>query len=256
MRSQDDTRVGRWFREVRHSPNPQTRLICFPHAGGLASFFRPWGQLVPPGTELLAVRYPGREDRFLEPFAETMDELVEQIAGECVRLLDAPLAFFGHSMGASVAYEVALRLQAEHGAAVSALFVSGRSGPGREHIRPLSGASDHQLMKELTELGGTDAEAFEDAELRELVLPTIRADYRLVEAYTATKAGAALNAPVTAYYGTRDAEVSRDSVEAWAEVTDSGFRMLPFEGGHFFLLDHPRAIVDDIRSRLDPIARR
>ncbi|MFB7668158.1 thioesterase II family protein [Kitasatospora sp. NPDC056138] len=255
MRSQDDMRVGRWFRKVRQCPNPQMRLICFPHAGGLASFFHPWGRLMPPGVELLAVRYPGREDRFLEPFAETMDELVEQIVRECSGLLDAPLAFFGHSMGASVAYEVSLRLQKECGFSLSALFVSGRSGPGREQIRPLSEAGEAQLIDELRELGGTNAQAFDDAELRELVLPAIRADYRLIEAYTATRAGAVVNAPVTAYYGKQDADVDRDSAKAWAEVTHSDFRVLPFEGGHFYLLDETQALVGDLLSSLGRTTR-
>ncbi|MFJ7247754.1 thioesterase II family protein [Kitasatospora sp. NPDC098652] len=231
------------------------RLICFPHAGGLASFFHPWGRLVPPGVELLAVRYPGREDRLLEPLARTMDELSVPIARECARLLDAPLAFFGHSMGASVAYEVALRLQEEHRFSLSALFVSGRSGPGRERIRPLSEATDSQLMQELTELGGTDAQAFDDAELRELVLPAIRADYRLIEAYTATSTNAVVNAPVTAYYGEQDADVDRDSAEAWAGVTRSDFRVTPFEGGHFYLLNETQALVDDLFSGLGRTAR-
>nr|WMP36116.1 thioesterase [Streptomyces sp.] len=254
MGSQDGMEVGRWFRKVRHCPNPRMRLICFPHAGGMAGFFHSWGRLVPPGVELLAVRYPGREDRFLEPCAETMDELVEQIVRACSGLLDAPLAFFGHSMGASVAYEVSLRLQQQKKFSVSALFVSGRSGPGREQIRPLSEADEDQLMQELRELGGTDAQAFDDAELRELVLPTIRADYRLIEKYAATRGGVVVNAPVTAYYGKQDADVDGDSVKAWAETTHSDFCVLPFEGGHFYLLKETRTLVEDLFSRLDRAA--
>ncbi|MFJ8159299.1 thioesterase II family protein [Streptomyces sp. NPDC096136] len=250
MLGQNDVQADPWFRTVRPCRNPRVRLVCFPHAGGSANFFRPWAELMPAGVELLAVRYPGREDRLIEPFAKTMNELVDPVVRSCSRLLDTPLAFFGHSMGASVAYEAALRLQAEHGAPVSALLVSGRSGPGREHVRPMSGASDLALFEDLARLGGTDSSTFDDPELRELVLSALRADYELVEGYTATQAGAGVNAPITAYYGTQDSELDADSVAAWAAVSGPEFSARPFDGGHFYLLDHARALVDDLLTRL------
>ena len=99
-----------WFRSIRRQAKPEARLVCFPHAGGSASFFLDWADLMPAGVELLAVRYPGREDRILDPPAGSMDALVEPLLQACSALSDVPLAFFGHSMGAVVAHEVAQRL--------------------------------------------------------------------------------------------------------------------------------------------------
>ncbi|MDH6703282.1 pyochelin biosynthetic protein PchC [Streptomyces sp. MAA16] len=206
---------------------------------------------MPPDVELLAVRYPGREDRLLDPVAETMPQLVEPLARACSRLLDKPLVFFGHSMGASVAYEVALRIEENEERPPQEIFVSGRSGPGSAMKgRRLADADDAELIADVTSLGGTQAPAFEDPELRELVLPAIRADYRLIERYQASSS--AVSAPIIAYFGDADADVDQDSVEAWASVTRSSFARRSFPGGHFYLADHVQALIDDILTRLAP----
>lgn len=243
-----------WLRNVIRSSRSSARLVCFPHVGGGASFFTPWADLTPSDVELMAVRYPGREDRLLEEPAVTMRELAEPIAQECAELLDQPLAFFGHSMGASVAYEVALRLQQNHGAALSGLFVSGRPGPGRDEVsRRYGEIGDAELLESIGVLGGTQAEVFENPELRELVLPAIRADYRLITRYRAPSTR--LTAPIVAYYGNADPDLDEGSVAAWATVTGSSFTFRAFVGGHFYLVEHTQALLDDLFTRLKPMAR-
>ncbi|SNT54480.1 pyochelin biosynthetic protein PchC [Streptosporangium subroseum] len=239
-------RSGAWLRTMTRSPVPRIRLVCFPHAGGAASFFRPWADLVSAEVELFAVRYPGREDRIVEPFAERFDDLVEAVVEECLRLADAPLAFFGHSMGASVAYEVALRLQLDHGIRLRGLFVSARSAPDHEKKSDLAGAADDKLVEHLTELGGTNVQALEHPELLDLVLPAIRADYRLVESYEPTIKGAVLDTPISVYYGDAEEDLSEESVMAWSAVTTGPFRTRSFEGGHFYLTDHLPVLVADM----------
>jgi pyochelin biosynthetic protein PchC len=162
--------TGRWFRVAKAESKPCVRLVCFPHAGGTASFFRTWAPFVPTGVELAAVCYPGREERIVEPFAETMEELVGPLAHACHGLLDVPLAFFGHSMGVLVAYEVALRLQEECGAVLAALFVSGSAAPGWNASPKLSGANDNELIEDVLKLGGMDPRVIENSELRDLIL--------------------------------------------------------------------------------------
>ncbi len=252
MQRREAEPTNRWLREMRGVPRPDLRLVCLPHAGGAASFFHPWAQSVPEGVELLAVRYPGREDRFLDPPARTMAELAEPIARECARLADSgvPLALFGHSMGASVAHEVALRLRSDHGVALAGLFLSGRRGPGHEQPTGLADADDEELISAVGRLGGTDPRIFADPGLRALVLPLIRADYRLLESHRTPTGGPPLDVPVVAYYGTRDERVDPESVAAWSSATRSSFRARPFEGGHFYLVDRLRPLLADLFATL------
>lgn len=238
------------FRVLTKRDNPKARLVCFPHAGGAASFFRSWPQYTPNDIELIAVRYPGREDRLLEDPAESMSQLATPLAAECATLLDKPLMFFGHSMGASVAYEIAQILQSSHDAPLLSLFVSGRSGPQAEKLsRGLGGATDEELMADVRLLGGTESQAFDDPELRQLVLPAIRADYRLIEKYDALPKKATLSSPVVAYYGSSDPDLTQHGVATWSSVTVSTFDSRSFDGGHFYLVDHLQELADDLYER-------
>ncbi|MGW7416512.1 thioesterase II family protein [Streptomyces sp. NPDC054863] len=245
------TSASQWFRLIRGGRAPALRLVCFPHAGGAASFFRSWTHLVPDNVEVLAVRYPGREDRIFEPPVERMEELAESLADACASLSSGPLAFFGHSMGASVAYEVAVRLAAAPGAVgPEALFVSGRAGPGKTRSRGLADATDETLVQDLAAMSGTTAEALLNKELRELLLPTVRADYRLLERYTPSAPSPALDVPVYAYYGDQDDRLDGDSVHAWSSVTRSAFGTRSFPGGHFYLEEQAAPLVADMFTHL------
>lgn len=255
MRVETNRQIGQWFRVVKKWPSPRARLVCFPHAGGAASFFRSWQSLVPDGYEVVAVRYPGREDRLVESPAESMNDLAQGATRECLRLVDAPLVLFGHSMGASVAYEVTRRLKAEHGMTLPLLFVSGRAGPGRETIRGYAKLSEVELLEHIESLGGMDSRILNDPDLRDLVLPAIRADYRLIEEYARQPARTVLDTPIVAYYGTEEEDLDGDSVEAWSEVTRAGFAKRGFSGGHFYLADHLPELLGDVMSHLRSIVR-
>ncbi|WP_405591117.1 thioesterase II family protein [Streptomyces sp. NBC_01190] len=247
----EETPASRWFRVIRACPAPRLRLVCFPHAGGTANFFRTWARLMPDDAELLAVRYPGRADRLLEPPAREMAELSGPIADACADLSGAPLVFFGHSMGACVAFEVAARLRARPGGhGPGALSVSGRAGPGGTRSERLADTSDEKLIAELTAMSATTAEVLADRELRELVLPAVRADYRLIEDYAASAPTRFLDIPVLAYYGDQDDQVDEESVKTWSGVTGAGFTARSFPGGHHYLEQQAAALVGDLFDRL------
>jgi pyochelin biosynthetic protein PchC len=243
----------KWFRFIRTSQKKLLRLVCFPHAGGSASFFRSWAGYLPDTVELAAVCYPGREDRICDPLAECMEDLAGPLAAACAQLPAAPMAFFGHSMGASVAYETALRLERDHGIVLTALFASARSAPGHGRRDRSVHGDDDALVRDLVKKGGTEATALLDDELRELVLPAVRADYRLVDQYDARASTAVVSAPLTAYYGLSDEDLHEHSVRAWSEFTRAGFSLRAMPGGHFYLNSDTTGLVRDILRQLSAI---
>ncbi|MGW7578747.1 thioesterase II family protein [Streptomyces sp. NPDC054765] len=240
----------RWLRTFQPVASPRLRLVCFPHAGGSASFFRTWPQQFPADWEVSAVRYPGREERIAEPSITSMAELAGRIADGLVPHMTPRTVFFGHSMGASVAHEVAALLAARGAAGPAALLVSGRAAPHRLRRIGTGDLGDEELLATVSGLGGPGAEVLQDPDLRDLVLPPIRADYGLLEEYAAGPKAPGVDIPVVAYFGTDDPGPTPDDVRAWAELTSARCEARAFPGGHFYLVPHEAELVRDIRERL------
>ncbi|MGW6982590.1 thioesterase II family protein [Streptomyces sp. NPDC054932] len=242
--------TDQWLRRYRPVDRPRVRLVCFAHAGGGPSAFRTWAAGLPSDVEVLAVRYPGRQDRVAEPNIDRMEPMVEAVVEALTPLLDRPLVLFGHSMGAWIAYEVAQRVPA------AALLVSGQVPPSRRRSAPPGSArrgdgtgvySEEALIAEVKRLGGYDAQLFEDPELRDLVLPPIQSDFSLVATYR-QGTPEPLDCPVHAFYGEDDADARLEDVDAWAEVTTGPFTRKLFPGGHFYLTDHEPALLRELSS--------
>jgi pyochelin biosynthesis protein PchC len=238
-----------WIRRFHRSPAGAPRLICFPYAGGAANFYFRLSAALQPEVEVLAVQYPGRQDRLHDPLIDDIIVLSEQIAAAATGLVDRPTAFFGHSMGAVVAYEVARRWEPQ-GLTVEHLLAAGRRAPSRHRDSAVHQLDDAGFCAEMAKLSGPDAaELLEHPELGPLLLPPVRNDYKAIETYEHVP-GAPLSCPVTALVGDADPLVTTEEARAWAEHTTGPFALRVFAGGHFFLNDYPRELTRIARRAL------
>ncbi|MEE1748374.1 thioesterase II family protein [Streptomyces sp. NPDC006641] len=246
-------RTGAWA--VRRKPLPQARLrlLCLPHAGGGAAAFRAWGQRLEPEIEVVPIRLPGRESRFRERPYERLDDLLPPLLRDIAPLLDRPHAWFGHSMGAGIAFELC-RAQRRLGLPEpDRLLVAGLPAPHLpRRATPVHDASPDELFARLGELNGTSAEAHADNPMLNVMLPTLRADFAVAETRT-HRPGPPLDCPVTVYGGRSDASTTEEELDAWSRHSAASTTVRLFPGGHFFPHDDPDrflpVLADDLLGR-------
>lgn len=225
----------------------RVQLVCFPHAGGSASAYRPWAALLPAEIELLCVQYPGHEDRISEPLRTSRRALAADVAVELAAVIDGPYALFGHSLGAAVAHDVAVILE-RRGHRAEALFVSGRPAPGCLPRTHLHRAPDDVLWDEVKRLGGTRSGVLEHEQLRPLLLPVVRADYRISE--TDDDERPRVSCPIVAVVGEEDDDAPVPLVAPWARATGASFDLEVLPGGHFYLQQRPDEVVRRVTSHV------
>ncbi|MFF8914670.1 thioesterase II family protein [Streptomyces sp. NPDC015032] len=233
-----------WIRRFHPVEDARVRLLCLPHAGGSASFYFPLSKALSPSVDVLAVQYPGRQDRRQERCIDSIPELADALLEEVLPWSDRPLALFGHSMGATLAFELARRCEQKRIVPL-VVFVSGRRAPSRYRSESVHLRDDDGLIAELRKLNGTGAEVFGDDELLSMVLPAIRSDYRAVETYRYIP-GPRLTAPVRAYTGIDDPKVTIDEVQSWGEHTEGNFALQTYPGGHFYLNEQAPHVISSI----------
>lgn len=214
--------------------DPALRLFCFPYAGSGVSTFRQWPDQFPAKIEVQVLEMPGREARLQEPPFVQIDPLVQATADAIGPYLDRPFAFFGHSMGALVGFDLARLLRREHGVEPRAMFMSGRPAPQLPINAPVYNLPEEEFIEDLRRKGGTPEEVLAHAELRQLVFPILRADFQLCDTYQ-YKSEPPLKCPITACGGLDDHAIPRDKLEKWREHTTGPFQVRMFPGGHFFL---------------------
>jgi medium-chain acyl-[acyl-carrier-protein] hydrolase len=237
-----------WATCLKARVSPRLRLFCFPYVGGGTAIFRGWGDVLPPDIEVWAAQLPGRERRFAEPPIPSIVQLAERAVAGLRPLLDVPYAFFGHSMGALLSFEMARRLRQRPPVK---LVVSAHSAPplAREREQFRHRLSDAEFIEELKRLDGTPAEVLENPELVELVMPMLRADFEAVETY-AYAPEPPLACPTVAYGGREDVNVPAEHMEAWRELTTGPFRLHMFAGGHFYLNTHRNELLAELQRDL------
>jgi surfactin synthase thioesterase subunit len=224
------------------------RLFCFPHAGGGTGAFAAWRQRLP---GICPVRAPGRESRGAEAPFDRMAPLVEALAAAIEPYLDRPFAFFGHSMGAAVAFELVRKLR-RLGLPLPCLLIASaaRAPQFRRGYTPPPAPSEAQFLEELRRLDGLPAEALDDPALLGAVLPALTADAALYRNYVYAD-DAPLACAIRAYGGSGDPNVQSQHLEGWADQTTASFATRLFPGGHFFLHASPEAVFDALAKDLE-----
>ena len=232
--------LAAWFPDAEKVAGD--RLFCFPHAGGGTRIFA--GQ--PAGVSLCPVRLPGREGRVAEAPFVRMSALIEALAAAIDPYLDRPFAFFGHSMGAAIAFELARELRRRGRPLPSILIASAARAPQyRRNYTPPPPPTDDEFLGELRRLQGIPLDApFAPS----VLLPALRADATLYRNYVYTEEPP-LPCPIRAYGGLEDERITRQHLEAWGEQTTADFAVRQFPGGHFYLRQSDaflRALEEDL----------
>lgn len=229
------TTINPWVLNPRPNSNARLRLFCFPYAGGGAAIYRAWAGGLPKTVEVRPVQLPGREGRLRETPFSSLRPMVEAVGQALLPDLNMPFAFFGHSMGGILSFELARWLRREHGLAPEHLFVSARWAPQViDNDPPTYNLPEAEFLEEVRRLNGTPEEVLNHPELLQLIMPLLRADFEVCQAYT-HKAEPPLKCPITVYGGLLDHTVRRPSLEGWREHTTGPFTLRMFPGNHFFI---------------------
>lgn len=233
------------------------RVFCLPYAGGSSILYETWRRRAPAQLEICPVELPGRGRRLRERALTSIDELAADVTSTIAGRARPPFALFGHSLGATIAFESA-RLLRSHGCEPDALVVSAQRAP---HLpapsAPIHGLDDEAFLDEILELGGTDAELLEHGEMLTLFLPVLRADFIAAETYH-FEPGAPLRCPIHAFGGSGDREIPPVLVRGWSMQTEGGFHLRMLPGGHFYIHDFGdelMAAIAAIPTRSAPRAR-
>ncbi|MCT9090203.1 alpha/beta fold hydrolase [Streptomyces sp. ASQP_92] len=241
---------SRWLLAGPPRPGAPT-LYCFAHGGGSAAEYIRWARDTP-AAQLQGVQLPGRGSRYGEPMFASLEALVAAFLDQ-VPLSEPPFAFFGHSLGSLIAYEVTRALRDAGRPLPYRLILSGYPAPHHRHVRagdPLHRLPDDELIERVAKIhGGIPQEVLDSAELRELIVGPLRDDYRVLETYTWREAEP-LPVPITLLGGSADH--TREELGAWQKHTTEELTIRQFWGGHFYLREHPapvlRALEDALRA--------
>lgn len=239
-----------WLACRKPNPRAALRLFCFPYAGGGAATFHGWSSRLPEFVEVCPVQLPGRGGRLNESPYTRFENLVPALVNGLFPYFDKPFAFFGHSMGAILAFEISRQLRRENRMQPVQLFVSGSRAPQLPDDRPpMYDLSEPDLLEELRLLNGTPRELLEDPDSMQFMLPLLRADFELIDTY-AYMPEAPLDVPISAFSGLQDGEVTREDAEGWRLQTSAAFSLSMLDGDHFFLHTGQSTLLQLIAHKL------
>lgn len=254
LHSDLNTTPDAWMLRPQKQPNPRLRLFCFPYVGGGSTVYFHWPKFLPQDVEVCAIRLPGRESRLKEQPFTRLSTLVAVLAQVLMPLFDRPFAFFGHSMGSKICYELACQLRRESKPEPDHLFVSGGRAPHYPipSVLPYYKLSDEEFLIKLRKLNGIPKEIFQDPELIKLFLPVLRADSELYMTYVYQESEP-LSCPITAIGGVDDPIAKQEEMADWRGYTRGSFRLHILPGDHFFINTSRTQLLDIISRDIEKI---
>ncbi len=242
--------VNPWLIPHPSGERKSVRLFCFPPAGAGALLFRPWLHQLPE-VEVLGIQFPGREHRLKEPCFTEWLPLVHSLAQALYpHLSECPFAFFGHSLGALISFELVRELRRQGWSLPKHLFVCGRRAPEIPIADPIHGKSNSILIAALRQYGGTPEAVLQNADLMDLFLPIFRADLMVNETYKYQEEPA-LECPITVFGGRGDFLINEEQLEGWRHHTSGAFAVQMFPGNHMFFKDNPQILLEPIFTQLN-----
>ncbi len=233
------------FHIPRPAKKPRLRLFCFPFAGGSASVFQSWPAYFCDEVELVLVQAPGRGARLVEPAHDNMTDLVDELMAHAGFITSLPYVVFGHSLGSRVAFELCNRL-AKVQLPLPRFFIG--SGSRAPHLaslkKPTYDLPDAEFMQELSELNGTPKEVLHNHELMQLLLPLLRADFKIADTYQAQAVQHPF--PIWVFHGEQDVGITADQLQSWTELSSVECTFSYFPGDHFFVMEHSNRVVPQV----------
>lgn len=224
-----------WITNLKANSSASLRLFCFPYAGGNSYIFRTWRDRLPKAIEICPIELPGRGFQLKFAPYRQIEPLVKAIATAIRPYLNKPFAFFGHSMGGLVSFELARFIRRQYNLEPVHLCISGRRAPQvKDTEPPIHNLPQAEFIEELRQLNGTPEEVLNNNELMELLVELVRADFAVLENYSYTPE-APLNCPISVFGGLQDREVQIEELDAWREQTVGSFSLKMLAGDHFFI---------------------
>lgn len=239
-----------WLAYIASKNHAKVKLFCFPYAGSSCHYYRKWQNFINEAIQVCPVEIPGRGLRFHETAVTHLPSLIKLIARDMIPHLNKPFAFFGHSMGALIAFELLRVIEKDAGLIPEILFVSGCSAPqryGRES--PVHTLPNSEFIEKVKEMNGTPPELFENRELMQIYVPILKADFAMCENYSYI-ASSPLSCPIVAFGGSDDIEVSESQLNMWGEQTADRFDKHIVSGDHFFIDKEMPFILGIIQKEL------
>ncbi|MEN9568432.1 MAG: hypothetical protein RLZZ69_3628, partial [Cyanobacteriota bacterium] len=229
------------------------RLFCFPHAGAGASIFDSWSEKFPSDIEVISIQLPGRENRLEEATVTRLKPLVQTLTPLFEEYLDVPFAFFGHSMGALLGFEVARQLRRQSWSVPNSLFVSAYRAPQIPDLElPIYKLPETKFIKAISDYQGVSLENLQNLESRQTLISNLKADFEILQTYFYTKEEP-LESHIHAFGGIADPKVSRHELAAWKQQTKFDFQLEMFNGNHFFLREAENEVINTIQKAIEII---